>query len=81
MSRYSSSRQTVKGRVNEAVAQFQKATQIENSIPEVLAALGHGYAVSGAKAEALKSSVSYKSAPGKSLSPLTASPQFTQDLA
>lgn len=43
-----------KGKLNEAVAQFQKATQIENSIPEVLAALGHGLAVSGRKAEALK---------------------------
>ena len=43
-----------KGQLHEAVAEFQKAVQIENSIPEVLAALGHGYAVSGAKAEALK---------------------------
>src|SRR5207253_4380518 len=43
-----------KGKLPESVAEFQKARQIENSIPEVLAALGHGYAVSGRKAEALK---------------------------
>jgi eukaryotic-like serine/threonine-protein kinase len=38
----------------EAVAEFEKARQIENSIPEVVAALGHGYAMSGRKADALK---------------------------
>ena len=38
----------------EAVAEFEKARQIENSIPEVVAALGHGYAISGRKADALK---------------------------
>src|SRR6185503_6209420 len=43
-----------KGKLNEAVAEFEKARQIETSIPEVLAALGHGLAVSGRKAEALK---------------------------
>ena len=43
-----------KGRLPEAVTEFEKARQIENSIPEVLAAVGHGYAVSGRKAEALK---------------------------
>ena len=43
-----------KGKLNEAVAEFQKARQIESSIPEVLAALGHGLAMSGRKAEALK---------------------------
>jgi hypothetical protein len=35
-------------------SEFEKARQIENSIPEVLAALGRGYALSGRKAEALK---------------------------
>lgn len=43
-----------KGQLQEAVAQFEKARQIENSIPEVAAALGHGLAVSGRKAEAFK---------------------------
>ena len=43
-----------KGKLNEAVVQFEKARQIENSIPEVLAALGHGLALSGRKAEAQK---------------------------
>jgi len=43
-----------KGKLNEAVVQFEKARQIENSIPEVLAALGHGLALSGRKTEALK---------------------------
>jgi tetratricopeptide (TPR) repeat protein len=43
-----------KGKLHEAVAEFEKATQIENSIPEVLAALGHGYAVSARRTEALK---------------------------
>ena len=43
-----------KGMMREAVQQFEKAAQIENSIPEVLAALGHGYAVSGRKVEARK---------------------------
>jgi tetratricopeptide (TPR) repeat protein len=43
-----------KGKLQEAVAEFEKARQIENSIPEVLAALGHGLAMSGRKAEALK---------------------------
>ena len=31
-----------KGKLPEAVAEFEKAAKIENSIPEVLAALGHG---------------------------------------
>jgi TolB-like protein/Tfp pilus assembly protein PilF len=43
-----------KGKLPEAIAQFEKARQIEPSIPEVLAALGHGLALSGRKAEALK---------------------------
>jgi eukaryotic-like serine/threonine-protein kinase len=43
-----------KNRLREAVAEFEKARQIENSIPEVVAALGHGYAVSGRRADALK---------------------------
>ena len=43
-----------KGQLREAVAEFEKARQIENSIPEVVAALGHGYAVSGRRADALK---------------------------
>ncbi|HEX5702528.1 MAG TPA: protein kinase [Pyrinomonadaceae bacterium] len=42
------------GRLNEAVASYERARQIENSIPEVVAGVGHGYAVSGRKAEALK---------------------------
>ena len=42
-----------KGKLREAVAEFEKARQIENSIPEVVAALGHGYAVSGRRADAL----------------------------
>ncbi len=42
------------GKPNEAVAEFQKARQIESSIPEVLAALGHGLAVAGRKAEAMQ---------------------------
>ena len=42
------------GRLHEAVAEFEKARQIENSIPEVLAALAHGYAMSGRRSEALK---------------------------
>src|SRR6185436_2702156 len=42
------------GKLSEAVAQFEKAKQIEKSIPEVLASLGHGLALSGRKAEALK---------------------------
>jgi hypothetical protein len=32
----------------------QKALRFENSIPELLAALGHGYALSGRRAEGLK---------------------------
>lgn len=43
-----------KGKLHEAVAEFQKARQIENSILEVLAALGHGYGLLGRKAEAIK---------------------------
>jgi tetratricopeptide (TPR) repeat protein len=43
-----------KGKLAEAVGQFQKAIQIEPEIPEVIAALGHGYALSGRRAEALK---------------------------
>jgi eukaryotic-like serine/threonine-protein kinase len=43
-----------KGQLQAAVEQFEKARQIENSIPEVLAALGHGYALSGRKADAFK---------------------------
>lgn len=43
-----------KGKLYQAVEQFEKARQIENSIPEVLAALGHGYALSGRKTDALK---------------------------
>ncbi len=42
------------GKPREAVAAFEKARQVENSIPEVLAALGHGYAIAGRRAEALK---------------------------
>ncbi len=42
------------GKLQEAVAQFERAREIENSIPEVVAAVGHGYAVSGRKADALK---------------------------
>jgi tetratricopeptide (TPR) repeat protein len=43
-----------KGKLNEAVEEFEKARHIESSIPEVLAALGHGYAMSGRKAEAMQ---------------------------
>ena len=42
------------GKPKEAVAAFEKARQVENSIPEVIAALGHGYGVAGRRAEALK---------------------------
>ena len=43
-----------KDKLTEAVAEFEKARQIEDSIPEVVAALGHGYAVSGRRSDALK---------------------------
>jgi tetratricopeptide (TPR) repeat protein len=43
-----------KGKLAEAMTQFEQAVRIENSIPEVLAALGHGYAVAGRRNDALK---------------------------
>ena len=42
------------GKPQQAVVEFEKARQIEGSIPEVLAALGHGYALAGRRADALK---------------------------
>lgn len=42
------------GKLQEAVAAFEKARAIENSIPEVLASLAHGYALAGRKTEAQK---------------------------
>jgi len=41
-----------KGRLAEAIEEFQQARRIEDAIPEILTALGHAYAVSGRKAEA-----------------------------
>jgi len=41
-----------KGDLSRAVAEYQEARKIESSIPWVLAALGHAYAVSGKKSQA-----------------------------
>ncbi len=43
-----------KGRLAEAIAEFQKARLIESAIPEIYAALGHAYAMSGKRADAEK---------------------------
>jgi tetratricopeptide (TPR) repeat protein len=43
-----------KGRLPEAIAEFQRALEIEKDNIEIWSGLGHAYAVSGKKAEAQK---------------------------
>src|SRR5207237_9628406 len=43
-----------KGKLTEAIAEFQRAHQIEGTCAEPTAMLGHAYALSGKRVEALK---------------------------
>ncbi len=43
-----------KGMLNKAVAEYEKARQIESSIPEILAVVGRAYALSGRNDDAMR---------------------------